>query len=71
MLGQRAIGVFKPKADQITNYIVAVARNLSGIERFAEIPRSNSWSQKPAAEDDADRIVLGQRSSEVMTPKKD
>jgi hypothetical protein len=50
MLGQSTIGIFKAKADYIRNCKVAVAGNVSGIERFAEIRSGNVLSGKSTSE---------------------
>lgn len=51
MLGQSAIGICKARADYIRNCKAAVAGNVSGIERFAEIRSGNVLSGNLTSEE--------------------
>ena len=65
----RAIGIFKAKADYIRNCKVAVGRNVSGIEGFAEIRSGNVLSGKSTSEEIDAAIELQSEQScfEVLT----
>ena len=63
MLGQSAIGICKARADYIRKCKAAVAGNVSGIDRFAEIWTGKFLSGKSTSEEIGAAIELQSEES--------